>query len=444
MQQPGPAPEERVAEQPREGEAEITPIGTRRSDPLAETEVVAGRGPDSTLEFQPRRVALARGVAALRYRDFRLYWSGQVVSLIGTWMQIVAQSWLVLQLSNSAFILGALTALQFLPILSLSIFGGVIADRLPRRQLLLGTQAAALALAFALGALTQTGLVRISYVMVLAVLLGLVNAVDMPTRQAFVVELAGPADLQNAIALNSAAFNSARLIGPAAAGLAIGALGIAGCFYLNAASFIAAIGTLAFVQAGKQPAMRRVQATSVGEDLREGLGYVRHTPLVSLVILLVALVGTFGMNLAVLIPVLARDYLQVGAQGFGFLTSAAGLGSLAAALLLAFLPQTPRPEFLLASAAALGVTELALAAVRQYSPALIILGGTGFAMVFFTTLANTVLQTVTPDALRGRVMSVFATVFAGTTPLGSLFAGGLTQNWGVGVAFAASDGQHSG
>ena len=217
-----------------------------------------------------------------------------------------------------------------------------------------------------------------------------------------------------------------------AAGLAIGAVSIAGCFYLNAASLVAGIGTLAFIQAGRQPAMRRVQATSVGEDLREGLDYVRHTPLVWLVILLVALVGTFGMNLAVLIPVLARDYLQVGAQGFGFLTSAAGLGSLAAALLLAFLPQTPRPEFLLASAAALGVTELALAAVCQYSPALIILGGTGFAMVFFTTLANTVLQRVTPDALRGRVMSVFATVFAGTTPLGSLFAGGLTQNGGWG------------
>ncbi len=437
-QQRGEAQAERVKEQVGQGR-EVSPLGAPgEKNPLAEAEVVAGHGADSTFEAQPRRLTLPRGLAALRHRDFGLYWGSQIISLVGTWMQIVAQSWLVLQLSNSPFILGALGALQFLPVLSLSIFGGVIADRLPRRQLLLGTQFAALALALALATLTQSGLVRIGYVMLLAILLGVVNAVDMPTRQAFVVELVRGEDLQNAIALNSAAFNSARLIGPAVAGLTIGAIGTAGCFYVNALSFLAPIGALVAIQAGRRPVSRGVEASSVGEDLREGLAYVLHNRLVWLIVLLVALVATFAMNLGVLIPVLARDTLHAGAQGFGFLTAATGVGSLAAAVLLAYLSRVPGVSALLVSAAALGLLESALLAARQLAVAAGLLAGIGFAMILFTTLANTLLQTTTPDALRGRVMSIYATVFAGTTPLGSLFAGGLAQAYGVGVAFLAS------
>ncbi len=412
-----------------------TPIGTVRSDHVAEAEVVAGRGPETTFEFQPRPVALSRGVAALRHRDFRLYWGGQLISLIGTWMQIVAQSWLVLQLSNSALILGLLGALQFLPILLFSVLGGVAADRLPKRRLLLITQTSSLLLAVALAVLTQAGVVRIGHVMALALLLGMVNAVDMPTRQAFVVELVAGRDLRNAIALNSAAFNSARLIGPAVAGLAIGWVGVAGCFYLNAVSFLAAIAGLAAIQAGRRPSVHRAEESSVREDLREGLAYVVHTPLVWLVVLLVALVGTFGMNMAVLVPVLARDVLQVGAAGFGLLTSIAGVGSLAAALLIAFTHRIPGIRVLTGAAAALGLAEIALGGVRQFVPAALTLGVAGFSMIAFTTLSNTVLQLVTPDGLRGRVMSVYATVFAGTTPLGSLFAGAVAQASGVGASF---------
>jgi len=433
-QRPIQAPE-RLAEAEGGGEPE-TPIGTPRSDVLVETEVVAGRGPESTLEYQPRPTPIGRGVVALRHRDFLLYFSGQLVSLIGTWMQIIAQSWLVLELTNnSAFILGALSALQFLPILTLSIFGGVVADRLPRRQLLLGTQSASLFLAVALAALTQSGLVRISTVLVLALLLGVVNAFDMPTRQAFVVELVSPADLRSAIALNSAAFNSARLIGPAIAGLAIGVVGVAGAFYLNAASFVAAIGSLIFIRAGRRPVSRGMRTSSVGEDLREGLSYALHTPLVWLIVLLVGLVGTFGMNFNVLVPLLARAVLGLQATQFGFLAAASGLGSLVAALLLAYLPRTPSPYALLASAAALGLTEIALAGVRTFGLAMLVLAGSGFAMVFFSTLANTILQLRTPNALRGRVMSLYATVFAGTTPIGSLFTGAVAQTQTVAVAF---------
>ena len=413
------------------------PVETPSStNPVAEAGVVAGHGAESTLQFEPRRVSLAQGLASLRYRDFRLYWGGQLVSLIGTWMQIVAQSWLVLELSNSPFILGVLSALQFLPILLLSILGGVVADRLPKRQLLLGTQAVSMFLAFVLAVLTQTGVVRIIHVLILAVLTGVVNAFDMPTRQAFVAELVEPGDLQNAIALNSAAFNGARLVGPAVAGIAIGVIGLAGAFYINGLSFLAALGGLGAMQAGRRPLCRGQEVGSVGEDLREGLAYVGHVRLVWLIVFLVAVVGTFGMNLAVLVPVLARDALGLNATGFGFLAAASGFGSLVAAILLALLRRTPGFWALLVAAALLGLLEVALAPVRQFFLAAVFLGAIGFVMVFFTTLANIILQMTTPDALRGRVMSVYATVFAGTTPLGSLFAGGLAQAEGVGFPFA--------
>lgn len=405
-------------------------------DALTEAEIVAGRGPDSTLEYQPRPTR--RALAALRHREFRLYWSGQLVSLVGTWMQVVAQNWLVLELSGSALVLGILTAFQFLPILLLSVLGGVLADRLPRRALLLVTQPVSMALAFVLAALTQTGAVRIGYVMVLALLLGVVNAVDMPTRQAFVVDLVGPEQLSNAIALNSAAFNSARLVGPAIGGVAIGAVGLAGAFYLNGLSFLPAIATLLPLRAGREPAVCPGERIPVLEDLREGLRYVARTPVVRLVILLVALVGTFGLNLAVLVPVLSRNTIGVGASGYGYLAAAAGAGSLGAALFLASLARTPSPTVLVAMAGVLGLLEVAAVGVAQFLPALLLLFGIGFAMVFFVTLANTLVQTATPTALRGRVMSVYTTVFAGTTPLGSLFAGSLAQAVSAGAAFAAS------
>ena len=426
-------------------QAEVSALGTPGSaQPVAETEVVVGRGPTSTAEYQPRHVPLGQALASLGYRDFRIYWLGQLVSLIGTWMQIVGQSWLVLELSNSPIALGAVSALQFLPTLLLSVFGGVVADRAPRRQLLLATQSTSLLLALVLGVLTQLQLVHIVHVMILAFLLGVVNAFDSPTRQAFVVEMVGGRALHNAIALNSAAFNSARLIGPALAGLTIGGVGLAGAFYLNAASFLAAIASLLAVQAGRRPVTRHVQPGTVWEDLKEGLAYVVHTRRVWLIVLLVGIVGTFGMNNNVLIPVLARDVLQVGAAGFGFLTSAAGVGSLAAALFIAYLGRRAQPRLLLAGAILLGLSEIAIAAVPQLLPGLLSLQFTadlgllavlGAAMILFTTVANTTLQTATPDALRGRVMSVYTTVFFGTTPIGSLFAGGLAQGWGVAVPF---------
>ena len=432
MTQPAEKPRRREPT-PREGHR-VSPVVSRLG-PIARTGVVAARGSTSTMEFQPRPVPAGRGLAALRHRNFRLFWSGQIVSLVGTWMQTVAQSWLVLELSGSAFTLGVVTALQFLPILIFSMLGGVVADRLPKRPILLATQSSSMLLAFVLAGLTQSGLVQILHVFILAALLGLVNAVDMPTRQAFVVELVGARDLRNAIALNSAAFNSARLIGPAVAGLAIGWVGIAGCFFINGLSFLAAIASLVFVSAGERPVLRPVEGGSVWEDLREGLVFVARTPALRLIVLLIAVVGTFGMNLSVLVPVFARDVLNLGAEGYGFLSSFMGLGSLAAALLLAFLGARPRRWLVLGAAAAFGVLQMALLVVGTFAFAAPLLAGVGFTMILFTTLGNTVLQISTPDALRGRVMSVYTTVFAGTTPIGSLFAGGIAETWSVGGAF---------
>jgi predicted MFS family arabinose efflux permease len=288
-----------------------------------------------------------------------------------------------------------------------------------------------MALALVLAVLTQRGAVTLGHVYALAFLLGLVNALDMPTRQAFVVELVREEDLQNAIALNSAAFNTARLVGPAVAGLAIARVGLAGCFYLNALSFVAVLVGLLAVQGGRRSAGHRLQAASVWEDLHAGLRYAIHTPVVLRVIVLVAVVGTFGMNMSVLLPLLARQGLQVGAEGFGMLTSAMGIGSLAAAVLLAYSGDTPRRHVVIGSALAVGVLEMLLAGVQTFAGALAVLAAIGFAMISFTTLANTVLQATVPDVLRGRVMSLYTTVFAGTTPIGSMVAGGLAAAWGV-------------
>ncbi len=409
----------------------------RLTSALVETAEVVGRGPESTIEYGPSEPSLSRGLSALRHRDFRLFWTGQLVSLVGTWMQIVAQSWLVLVLTGSPFALGLVSALQFAPALALSLVGGVVADRLARRQLLLLTQSAAAVLALALAVLTSAGTVRYEHVLVLAVLLGVVNAFDMPTRQAFVVELVGVGDLHNAIALNSAAFNSARLVGPAIAGLAISSLGVAGCFYLNAASFLAVIAGLALIHAGRLPPARPAAHTSVWEDLREGLAYVAKSQSIRMVVLLVAVVGTFGMNMSVLVPLEAREVLRVGPDGFGLLTSAMGLGSLLAAVLIAYLGRPAQPRLVVGAAMGLGVFEIVLAFVQQFSVALLVLAALGFSMIFFTTLANTTMQTTTPDPLRGRVMSLYTTVFVGTTPLGSLLAGFLAEAWGVPVPLLA-------
>ncbi len=380
---------------------------------------------------------LMRTVAALKHRNFRLFWSGQLISLMGTWMQNMAQGWLVLQLTNSPFLLGLVSAVQFLPLLLFSLVAGVAADRTPKRLMLLATQGGSLILALILGLLTLFNVVRYWHVVILAGLLGTINAFDTPTRQSFVIELVGKKDLMNAIVLNSSAFNAARVIGPALAGLAIGKLGMATCFLLNAASFLAVIAGLLLMNV-PDVAYDRPEETMVWKKIGEGLHYIWKTPIILSTITLTALLSTFSMNFSVLIPVLARNTLGRQAEGYGYLMSALGIGALAGSLVLALLSHRgPQRGLLLSGSIGLCVFQLFLSLNRSYPLALLFLGLMGWSMITFVSTVNTTLQLNVPDNLRGRVMSVYSLVFLGVTPLGSLFSGSIAHIGGAPAGLAA-------
>lgn len=379
-----------------------------------------------------------QALAALRHRNFRLFWSGQLISLIGTWMQNMAQGWLVLQLTNSPFLLGLVSAIQFTPLLVLALVAGVVADRVPKRRLLIFTQSSLMLLAFTLGILTLTGAIRYWQVLILAGLLGMVNTFDMPARQAFVVEMVGKGDLMNAIALNSSIFNAARIVGPALAGLVIGRLGMAASFLLNGASFLAVIAGLLLIRIPEKIDWHHRVAEGMGERIAEGLQYIRRTPVVLRTVVLMALLSIFAMNFSVLIPVLARDTLGQQAEGYGLLMSASGVGALCGAIFLAvFSSRGPSPWLLLGGAAGLCLFQLFLAGTHSYTLALLFLGLTGWSMITFTASVNTTLQLNVPDNLRGRVMSVYSLVFGGVTPIGSLFSGSIAHLWGAPAGLAA-------
>jgi MFS family permease len=385
-----------------------------------------------------------RAFKALRHRNFRLFWTGQLISLIGTWMQTTAQSWLVLELAHNAWLLGVVGALQFLPVLFFALFGGIIADRLPKKRILLFTQSSAALQALLLWILVVTGVVQIWQVLVLALLLGITNALDMPTRQAFVVEMVGREDLPNAVALNSSLFNMARVLGPGIGGLLIARLGVAPLFLLNAISFIPVIIGIALIDmrglyAQAQALLQRRHTHGPGtlQSLSEGLRYVAQTPSVLLVIAVVGLVSLFGINFNVTLPLFATEVLRAGPQGFGFLSSAFGLGSLFSALWLAWANKRPTIRSLLVSGIAFSILEAGFALSPWYVPSLILVALTGFAQIAFSALANTTLQAVTPDHLRGRVMSVYMMVFAGSTPLGNLYTGALATAFGAPLALLA-------
>ncbi len=384
-----------------------------------------------------------RGMSALAHRNFRLFFFGQLISVVGTWMQSLAQGWLVLQLTKDPFALGVISAIQFAPVMVFGLFGGLIADALPKRTTLVATQSASGILALILWALTVTHQVQAWHIAILALLLGCVNTVDMPTRQAFVVEMVGRDDVVNAVALNSAAFNAARIIGPAIAGLIIGLVGIAMCFLLNGLSYVAVIvGLLAMRSADLRALGTYRLSRSLGAviaDLADGLRYVRRTPVVLLAVVVVGIVSTVGLNLNVLVPVFAADVLNVGATGFGFLMAATGVGSLISALAIAYLGRSS-PRIMLLGAGILGLLQAVLVVVHLMPVALVCLFGVGFGSIAMAATANTSIQLAVPDDLRGRVMSVYMTVFAGSTPIGALFAGALAAEFGAAIAFGVGGG----
>jgi MFS family permease len=336
----------------------------------------------------------------------------------------------VIQLTHSPFALGLVTVCQFLPITLLSLVGGVITDRWPKRRLLLVTQSAALLQAAIFTGLVATGTIQIWHVYILAAVQGLINAVDNPTRQAFVPELVGRTHLVNAIALNSMLFNGARVVGPAVAGLLIAQLGIAPALGLNALSFLAVITGLLMMDSGTMAGVPQVSRGPVGRRLLEGLSYVRRTPAVLLVMLLMAAIGTFGYNFSVVLPLVAGFLLKTNAAGFGGLSAFVGLGSLIAALTTAYARQVTRRR-LVASAALFSLILGAVALSAHFALTALLLMALGCAGVIFTTSANTLLQLTVPNELRGRVMSLYILLFAGTTPIGGFLIGTLSSNLGV-------------
>jgi MFS family permease len=379
-------------------------------------------------------VTLSPGFRAFAHRDFRLFWAGQLVSLVGTWMQSMAQSWLVLELTNSPFKLGLIGTLQFTPMLLLSFFAGALADRLPKRRLILVTQSVLLVQALLLALLVWRGHIEYWHVAVMATLYGVANTVDMPARQAFIVEMVGKDDLRSAIALNSGMFNGARIVGPAVAGLLIAHWGIALAFFANALSFMAVIGALLAVRAEGLP--RGSGGRTLRQDIGEGIAYAMRTPLIALVLSLVLVVSGFLFNYNVLIPLLARDVLHQGARGFGMLMSLLGIGAVAGAVTLATRRNHPSVPGLVAPALALGAATTCLAAVRDFRVAAALVVVMGFAGLLFMAGANTTLQLTAPDELRGRVMSLHTLMFAGITPFGAFLAGAVTAGLGVPAGFA--------
>lgn len=384
-----------------------------------------------------RPTRLPSGFSAFGHRNYRLFFSGQLISVTGTWMQSLAQAWLVLTLTSSALLFSLVTVLQFAPILVLGVVAGVLADRFSKRTILVLTQIASSALATILTVLVITKRVELWHVYALALALGVVNAFDMPTRQSFVVDMVGREDLMNAIALNSSLFNVARIIGPTIAGLILATKGAAWCFGLNAVSYLAVIAGLMMMRDVPRGLARKGSGIS---QIKEGLAYVGGSRPLLMPIVLVAVIAISGMNFQVWIPLLARREFQVGAGGFGLLMASLGLGSLAGALYLAFSKGGPRASVMLVAAALLGVA-LLIVAVAAALPvhvmfALMLLPLMGFGMSTASAMANTIVQTISPEEMRGRVMSVYMTFFAGTGPLGSFLAGALSSAFGTPASMA--------
>jgi MFS family permease len=379
-------------------------------------------------------------LAPLRHRNLRLFFAGQGLSLVGTWMQTVGQAWLVLDLTHSPFLLGVINALQWSPVLLLSLPAGAVVDRVPKRVLIIWTQALFLVLALCLGLLTITGRVRYWHVAVLAALLGSVNAFDVPARQSFIVEMVGGTeDLTGAIALNSAVFNGARLIGPGLAGLVIAARGVGVAFLANAASYLAVLAALGAMRV-IPPVLVAPRAGWIAH-IAEGVGFIRSTAPVLFVLVTLGVLSLFAMNFNVFVPVLARSQLHLGPSGFGLLMAAQGVGALIGSFIVAGASaRGPRPQHLLWGAVLLCTGLLALSQVARPDLAGVELLLAGLGMVLFTATANSTVQLETPHELRGRVMSAYALVFSGLAPFGALMMGAIIGAWGLPVGLIVGGG----
>jgi MFS family permease len=382
----------------------------------------------------PSRFALA--TRSLKHRNFQLFFSGQLISLIGTWMQNVAQSWLVYRLTGSSLLLGTVGFVSQFPVFLTAPIGGTVADRLNRHRVVVGTQTASMVLAFILAGLTLTHRVQVWHVMVLAALLGVVNAFDIPARQAFLVDMVGREDMMNAIALNSSMFNGARVIGPAIAGILVASIGEGWCFFANGVSYIAVIAGLLLMRitVEKQPA-----TGSPLENIIEGFRWVRSTGPIRDILLLLGLVSLVAMPYAVLMPIFADRILHGGARGLGILMGSSGVGALVGALILASKDGVRGlGRWVAISCAGFGVSLIFFSWSRTFWLSTLLLVPVGMTVMVQMAASNTLIQSMVPDQLRGRVMAVYSMMFMGMAPFGAFFAGAVADR--VGAPLALSTG----
>jgi MFS family permease len=372
-------------------------------------------------------------IGALRSRNFRLFWTGAFISNIGSWIQTIALNWLVLQLTGSAFALGLVSFAGTVPILAFSLVGGVYVDRLDRRQVLRVTQSLLLVLAIALAVLTQANLVRVEQIVIISLLTGLVTAANSPAWQAFIVDLVDQTDLPTAIALNSTQFNLSRVLGPSIAGVLLAAFGAAACFFLNGVSFLAVVGALFLIRPAKRT--RKVEVGGIWTRLKAGLGYAGRHPILRPLILQTSIMTIFGFPYALLMPVMAQQVLGLGADGYAEMMSATGIGAIVGSLTVAgWGRRVRRGRLLLAGELGFSAGVIAFSLSRSLPVSLVCLALLGFFMIMYMTNANTSIQLITPDELRGRVTSIWTLVSFGFTPLGSLLAGALAQQWSAPIA----------
>ena len=407
--------------------------------PTASTETA--RVPED-VSGRPRRVPVGRVTwrhtfRALRHRNYRLFFWGQLISLVGTWMQQTAMSWFVYQITNSKLLLGIVAAMGSAPMMLSSIWGGSLADRHPKRSILLTTQTAQMICAFFLAAGVWAGFAAPTFIIVIAALNGVAMGFDMPARQAFTVEMTSREDLLNAISLNSSIVNGARVVGPSVAGLLIGWVGVAMCFFLNGFTFVAVITGLLMMRLS--PFQRPAHVVSATEHAWNGIVYSLRHQRVRTILLLFLAVGVFGWSYGVLMPAFARDVLGRGANGYGILMSASGTGAFIGALVVATYGHlfTPR-RLALGGIWIFSIALFAISLSRNFYSSLAFLLVAGFGMLLFFSTSNTVLQTIVPDEMRGRVMGVWSLVFGAMIPLGSLEAGAVAH-W-VGTSFALAFG----
>ena len=372
-----------------------------------------------------------------RHRNYRLFFSGQIVSLSGTWMQNVALAWFVVELTRSPLAVGVLAFCRFLPFTLFGLFSGVVADRFDNRRLMIATQVSSMLVSIALAALAFSGAARLWHVYVLAALGGTALVFDAPARHALTFQMVGRDELPNAVALNASIFNASRIVGPAIAGVVIAAVGVATCFAVNAVSFLAVLTALLLMRPAELHPVEREARPTIFRGIRDGLVYVRRSRVVWLILAMTTVLSTVGFNFHVLVPVLTAETLNAGPRVFGLLTSAFGVGAFTGALLSAGLARASWKALLLGSAG-FGIAVLALAPMRSVAAAAVLLLGAGVSFTLWSANAQSILQLTSPDHLRGRVLSIYLFAFAGLAPVGGLFAGWLAELGGTTAAFAVA------